>query len=300
MKTEKAEKLIPYVVKKAFAEDTVPEEPIKELRALGLVRDSSIFREAVLFPGEKYNLLYDVVEGDVRQCGRLGFDENFSLISIDASLPRRKQIYLGELRNVDIPTDEVARELRKRMAKSKEAMWPFEVYKLVTSIAIIPCVDAFPVRWRGLEIPEMGFILRNTGFYKGKWWSIGGRMSIGESLSACLQRQVRETIGVGFSLVPGVSWNQPVLVAEHSPEDISLSLEQGEFAGREPTKHSVSSTYLIEFEGEKFEFGSTAHGGQEAAEFRWFRIDDLPKREQIAYGGEVTVQLCARWIRDNL
>lgn len=198
-----------------------------------------------------------------------------------------------------VSTDILAKTLCERLvAEGTTVVWPLEVFNLVRKIASIPCVDAFPVRWRGLQIPEMGFIYRNTGFYRGKWWCIGGRLNIGESFGHSLTRHVQEALGVGFSLAPGLSWNKPVYVGQYSPSPIPLL--EGEYAGHEPSKFCPSNTYLIELESENLTFGSTAHGGQEAKEFRWFPIDALPPEDEIAYGGQATVRACKRWISDNL
>lgn len=201
-----------------------------------------------------------------------------------------------------VSPDELAKALRERLvAEGKTRFWPKEVYELYRLISLFPCVDAFPVRWRGLKIPEIGFILRNTGTYKGRWWDIGGRVTRGESLSQAMKRHVTETLGVDFSLIQGQTWNRPFWVSEHYPEGTdSLSLEEGEFAGfQEPNNYSLAPTYLIELASEDFKFGSTAHGGQEAGDFRWFPLDNLPF-DNLAYGGEHTVRACAEWVRTNL
>ncbi len=195
-------------------------------------------------------------------------------------------------------TNELALALRERLfADETTVVWPLEVFNLVRTIAVMPCVDAFPVRWRGRSSPEIGFILRNTGRFKGKRWCIGGRLNIGESFGHSLTRHVREALGVGFSLAPGLSWHHPAYVGQYAPSAIPLL--EGENLGSEPSKYCPSNTYLIELASEDFKFGSTAHGGQEAGDFRWFPLSHLPY-DNLAYGGEHTVRACAEWVRTNL
>lgn len=197
----------------------------------------------------------------------------------------------------DIPTDFLTKVLRERLVEANDPVWPYEVFLLFAALGILPCVDAFPVRIRDNK-PEMGFILRNTGFYKGSWWDIGGRMNIGESFSQALNRHVRETLGVGFRLLPGQSWNSPAYLGQYGPKAFSLSCEESENAGHEPSKWCISPTWLIDLESEDFIFGSTAHGGQEARELHWFDLDRLPYGK-LGYSGDTTVRACADWIRNN-
>lgn len=197
------------------------------------------------------------------------------------------------LRNVS--TDLLAKTLRERLLKENNPVWPYEVFLLFAALGILPCVDAFPIRFRNSK-PEMGFILRNTGFYTGCWWDMGGRMNAGESFSQAMNRHVRETLGVGFRLLPGQSWNNPAYLGQYGPRPFLLSPD--EYAGHEPSKWCTSPTWLVELESEDFVFGSTTHGGQEAKELRWFALDDLPYGN-LGYGGDSTVQACAEWIRKN-
>lgn len=195
-------------------------------------------------------------------------------------------------------TNEIAIELRRRMTERNWSSLSNEVYNLLTSISVIPCVDAFPARWRRGRIPEIGLIRRNTGQYQGKWWCVGGRLNLGESFSQALKRHIREVLGVDFSLAPGLSWNNPAYVGQYAP--VSILLAQGEYAGHEPSKYCTSNTYLVGLHSEEFVFGATAHGGQEASEFRWFAVNDLPPKREIAYGGEETLQACRRFALSNL
>src|SRR3989344_3246233 len=197
-------------------------------------------------------------------------------------------------------TDDLASELDERIVRDglDSGFLSNPLFAVKRDLAILPCVDAIPVRFRGLRVPEMGFILRNTGFYKGRWWCIGGVIAKKESFSRALRRNVQETLGVGFSLGPGLSWNRPAYVGQYTPN--LLDLERGEYAGHEPSKDCTSNTYLIELDSEDFKFGSTAHGGQEAGGFRWFPLHSLPQGDEIGYGGDDTVRECAKWIVDNL
>lgn len=208
---------------------------------------------------------------------------------------------MGNMSLVNVSTDELAEEIRGRMIEENDPFWPREVWELFTAIGVISCVDGFPIRRRERQVPEMGFIVRNTGPYKGKnmKWCIGGKINRGESFGQALKRHFRETLGVGISLAPGLTWNRPVLVSQHGPK--RLQVQQGEFAGDEPTKYCIAPTYLVVLKcGEGFTFGSTTHGGQEASNLLWFSLNALPGEEEIAYGGRRTVLACAAWARKNL
>lgn len=197
----------------------------------------------------------------------------------------------------DVSLGDLVEALRERMTEEGTLVtWPVEVFELIRTIALIPCVDAFPVRWRDGRI-EMGFIRRNTGFYKGRWWNIGGRLMVGESLSDALTRHVRETLGVDFHLVPGLGWNAPVGIFQYGPE--MFSTLQDEKFGHDPSKWTIAPTYLVELEGKEFTFGATAYGGQETKELRWFALDRLPFGDDLAYGGDDTVRACAAWLGRN-
>ena len=193
-----------------------------------------------------------------------------------------------------ISTDLLAKTLRERLVLENNPVWPYEVFLLFAALGILPCVDAFPMRVRNGK-PEIGFIMRNTGYYKGHWWDVGGRMNAGESFSEALTRHVRETLGVGFRLWPDQSWNSPAYIGQYGPRAFSLARDDNENAGHEPSKWCIAPTWLIELESEKFVFGSTVHGGQEATELRWFTLSDLPYGK-LGYCGDETVKACARWI----
>ncbi len=216
------------------------------------------------------------------------------------TFPARKEVVMSDTDLASVSTDDLARTLRERLLAEPNPVWPFEVYKLVAAIGIIPCVDGFPVRLnKGDLFPEIGFIRRGTGHYAGKWWCVGGRINQGESFGFALKRHFRETLSVDISLpLVGLDWNRPVLVSQHGPE--KPQVQPGEFAGDEPSKYCIAPTYLVKLESEALVFDATAHGGQEAMDFRWFPVNALPPEEEVAYNGMRTVQACVNWVFENM
>lgn len=198
-----------------------------------------------------------------------------------------------------VSADDLARALNDRLTQEGNPFWPNEVFKLFAAHGVLPCVDAFMARIRNGGC-EIGFILRNTGFYKGRWWDVGGRVNQGESYSEAITRHVRETLGdkVKFHLVPGQNWNKPAFVAQYGPREFILAEEES--AGHEPSKFCTSPTWIIELENEDFEFVTTNYGGQEAAEVRFFPLDKLPYGDELGYGGDATVYAVAEYVRDNM
>jgi ADP-ribose pyrophosphatase YjhB (NUDIX family) len=215
--------------------------------------------------------------------------------------------------NAEMEQSSVADVLGKLLidlVKGMSKMLPLNVFKLLTELSPVPCVDMIPCRRREGKW-QLGFILRNTGFFTGKFWIIGGRINLGESIGEALDRNMRSDLMVGMKLFPGLSWFNPAFVSQyyHAPEDPSmpplldgsgLEKTQRDDFGHEPSKHCISQTYLVQLESEDVSFGSTAHGGQEASGFEWFDIDNLPPVEEVAYGGyDVTIMRAVRFLRNT-
>ena len=200
----------------------------------------------------------------------------------------------------DFSVDELAAEVRRRVREDEKlrSFWPDEVYGLMTEISVIPCVDCLLVRQDQGKFPELGFSIRNTGFYAGKkWMAAGGRINRGESLSGALKRHVKTDLGLEIRLAPGLEWNVPILVSQHGPE--VFDLDAGEYAGDERSKFCVSATYLVVAVGENVVLGEKA-GGQESAGLVWYAANALPPDEDIAYGGQTTIRRLAAWAIANL
>ncbi|MEK7479491.1 MAG: hypothetical protein AAB634_03100 [Patescibacteria group bacterium] len=200
----------------------------------------------------------------------------------------------------DFSVDELAAEVRRRVREDEKlrSFWPDEVYGLMTEISVIPCVDCLLVRQDQGKFPELGFSIRNTGFYAGKkWMAAGGRINRGESLSGALKRHVKTDLGLEIRLAPGLEWNVPILVSQHGPE--VFDLDAGEFAGDERSKCCTSNTYLVVRKRGKVVLGEK-HGGKESGGVVWCPADALPPDEEIAYGGQETIRRCAAWALLNL
>ncbi len=161
---------------------------------------------------------------------------------------------------------------------------PRDVYRFLAAVAPICCVDAIPIRSRGGRW-QVGLIRRNTGFYTGKLFFVGGRVMFGEHIERALRRHVLETLGGGMEFFSGLSWDHPFLIAQYKP----MGLPEDGFT-HEPSKHSIGLTYLIRLTDRGVTMGRTSYGGQEASELLWFFLDEIPPPEQFAYGGHPTAE----------
>lgn len=142
--------------------------------------------------------------------------------------------------------------------------------QLVCRLTPIVCVDILPVR-KDADGLEVGLIVR--GDYEGGegYAVVGGRVLRGETLNEAVTRQVRETLGEQVSWDGDFDRRPPDMVLQYFP------WEKEGFFGRDPSKHSVGLTWLVEVTGE-------AETGGEATDFRWFRSNELPRRSAIAFG----------------
>ncbi|MEK9194403.1 MAG: DUF4916 domain-containing protein [Patescibacteria group bacterium] len=176
-----------------------------------------------------------------------------------------------------ISTEEIAAELAKRddlldqSGLMCKALWDLRV-----KLHPVACVDSIPVRRGESGRTEFGFIIRNTGYYTGRLWTIGGVIKYNEFAREALRRHYRETLGVGIEIVselPDLNEYPQRDPRKHTP-----------FIGCDPHKHSLSKIYLVRLCGD-VSFVTTSHGGQEAAGLNWFLPENLPERERFAYEG---------------
>ncbi|MEK7506047.1 MAG: hypothetical protein AAB572_00385 [Patescibacteria group bacterium] len=177
------------------------------------------------------------------------------------------------------------------LIKGSENFLPFEVFKLLTEISPITCVDMFPCRmYKGRW--QLGLITRNTGFFRGKLWDIGGRINLGEPILDAFRRHMNIDLGVSVKFFPGLDWFKPAFIAQyyHLPDNPYKPSLLPDF-GHEHSKHSIALTYLVQLGDGEISFGSTEHGGQEVSNLQWFDLDNIPSKEKIAYGGYETTVL---------
>lgn len=135
-----------------------------------------------------------------------------------------------------------------------------EEYKLVTQKTPIPTVDMVVLR-KNKNILETLLLIRKTGYEKGKWCIIGGRIFKGETLQEAINRHVSD-LEVQVSIIPPFSPDFPTWVDSNPDQD--------------KTKHSITHVYPVTIIR-----GNVREEGEEYSGFKWFPADQLPK---MAYG----------------
>lgn len=128
-------------------------------------------------------------------------------------------------------------------------------YRFIISKTPISTVDLVVLRKkRKLEVL---LIIRKTGYAKGQWCIIGGRIWKGETIKNCLKRQAKD-LGVEVTIYPPFDYNFPVLVNDHLNQD--------------QTKQSICNVYPVEIIR-----GQLKQEGEEFVGISWFPINKLPK-----------------------
>ena len=141
-----------------------------------------------------------------------------------------------------------------------------EEYALVTRKTPIPTVNLIILK-KNKNKWEILLIIRKTGYAKGNWCFIGGRVKIGETLSDALKRQ-EEDLGVKVKILPPFNPNFPSYIDDR--------------LGQDQTKQSVSIIYPAKIVSGKLKYEGEEYGG-----YKWFPVDKLPK---IAYGQKLQIK----------
>ncbi len=131
-----------------------------------------------------------------------------------------------------------------------------EEYKLVTKKTPIPGVDLVILK-EGKKGFETLLIVRKTGYNKGKWCLIGGRVWIGETLDDTIKRQAKE-MGIEVEVIKPFSHDFPAWIYD--------GLEQDE------TKQSLTHVYPV-----KIFSGEIKKKAEEYSSYKWFPVDSVPK-----------------------
>ena len=185
-------------------------------------------------------------------------------------------------------TDELARELILRTDLFDGRHLKRTLYDLFVELGVVTCVDGIAVRKIDGKV-ELMTVVRNTGPFKGKLCSVGGRILLEESVESALRRHFKTDIGSDIEML--TPWDRPVLFHQFMrPKSDGTVLPD---FGVEPQKrHAISIIYLVKLSDTPMEFGQTSSGGQEASGVRWFSKDDLPEDGEFGYGQEVYYKKC--------
>ncbi len=114
---------------------------------------------------------------------------------------------------------------------------------------------------------ETLLLIRKTGYAKGQWCIIGGRVYIGESLNQAIDRQA-EDLKVKVKIIPPFDSNFPSFIDDQKNQD--------------KTKSPLSLVYPVEIKS-----GEVREEGEEYKCYEWFSINNLPK---IAYGQKLQIR----------
>jgi len=108
--------------------------------------------------------------------------------------------------------------------------------------------------------------------HQGEWALPGGFVEYGETLEAAAKREIQEETGIAIDL-------GAILGAYSDPE-------------RDPRGHTVSVVFVGKM------VGGQLQGEDDAADARWYGIDDL-REEQLAFDHEMIVQDLRQWLKNR-
>ncbi len=149
----------------------------------------------------------------------------------------------------------------------KNSFWMSDKeYQLVTNKTSIPTVNVVILKdaEKGLEVL---LVVRKTGYAKGAWCIIGGRVRINELIKVAIQRHASD-LGVKIKIIPPFNPNFPSFIDDRRNQD--------------KTKHPISLIFPA-----KIISGKLKEEGEEYKGYKWFPFDKLPK---IAYGQKLQIQ----------
>lgn len=188
----------------------------------------------------------------------------------------------------DYSTDELASELIGRKDLFEGRHLKRSLYELFVELGVVACVDGIPFRKSNGKI-ELMAIARNTGPFKNKLCSVGGRILLEESVESALRRHFATDLGVEIEMIN--PWDKPVIFHQFMRPHIDGTVLP-DFGAEPQRRHALSLIYLVKIEEKNIEYGQTEFGGQEASGTRWFSKDEMPADSEFGYGQEVYYKKC--------
>lgn len=161
------------------------------------------------------------------------------------------------------------------MSKRKKTFWlSTEEYKLVTGKVPIPTINLVILKrekdqWKTL------LLVRKTGYAKGQWCVIGGRVWLGENLKETINRHALD-LDVKVKIIPPFAPNFPCYVDDRINQD--------------KTKQPCSLIYPVEIIS-----GEVREEGEEYKGYKWFSVNKLPR---IAYGQRLQIQKAVKQLEN--
>lgn len=152
------------------------------------------------------------------------------------------------------------------MAKDSSYWMSHYKYKLVTGLTPIPTVNLVILRSNEKAL-EVLLLIRKTGYAKGSWCIIGGRVRKNETLAQAINRHARD-LEIKVKIISPFESNFPAFIDDRNTQD--------------ETKYPISMIYPV-----KIISGKVRDEGMEYKDYKWFPIDKLPK---IAYGQKLQIK----------
>ncbi|MDO8639240.1 MAG: DUF4916 domain-containing protein [Candidatus Daviesbacteria bacterium] len=149
----------------------------------------------------------------------------------------------------------------------REPIWlNKQEYQLITKKTPIPTVNLVIIRQQIKQL-EVLLLIRKTGYAKGGWCIIGGRIRKDESLKQAIDRHAGD-LAVKVKIISPFAPNFPAFIDDRNTQD--------------ETKHPISMIYPAVIIS-----GKIRNEGEEYKGYQWFPIDQLPK---IAYGQKLQIK----------
>ncbi len=153
------------------------------------------------------------------------------------------------------------------MRDKRRSFWMSDKeYLLVTQKTPIPTVNLAILR-KNKKTWEILLLIRKTGYAKGQWCMIGGRVWIGETLKQAIDRQAAD-LKVKVKIIPPFNSNFPSFIDDQKNQD--------------KTKSPLSFVYPVEIVS-----GEARKEGEEYKGFKWFPINEIP---ETGYGQKLQTQ----------
>lgn len=161
------------------------------------------------------------------------------------------------------------------MTNKKNFWMSNEEYTLVTEKTPIPTVNLAVFRKNKKNL-EILLLKRKTGYAKGRWCIIGGRVRVKESLRSAIARHASD-MAVKVAIIPPFGSTFPAFIDDRNNQD--------------KTKHPLSMIFPV-----KIISGEVRKEGEEYEGYKWFPINKLPA---IAYGQKLQIQKTIERLKFN-
>jgi len=155
--------------------------------------------------------------------------------------------------------------------------------------------DVLPVRIGEDDFLYIGLISRTTPFGGARWCHVGGRQAIDETQADAARRHLASSL-VRKTASGKLKKLDPSVVADRPEATYEFLREEREGYGYDPRKHAVSACFKVWLPIETV----ARPDSDEALDFRWFRLDQLPDEAEMWPGTSGIIDLLTGENPDNL